>query len=59
MTIHTGKKYLTQKGIHVTITTTSATKAYGKLSGEKKFEEWTIEGIHTNPQKTLVSEVKA
>jgi preprotein translocase subunit Sec63 len=46
--------YVTQKGTHVTITTTSATKAYGRLSGEKKYEEWTIEGIHTDPQKTIV-----
>jgi hypothetical protein len=50
----TNGNYITQKGIHVTITTTSATKAYGRLSGEKKFEEWTIEGIHTDPQKTII-----
>jgi hypothetical protein len=53
MKLTTGN-YITQKGNHVTIATTSATKAYGRISGEKKFEEWTIEGIHTDPQKTIV-----
>jgi hypothetical protein len=50
----TNGNYITEKGHHVTITTTSATKAYGRISGDKKFEEWTIEGIHTDPQKTIV-----
>jgi len=46
--------YITKEGHHVSITTTSATKAYGKISGEKKYEEWAIEGVHPDPQKTLV-----
>jgi preprotein translocase subunit Sec63 len=53
MTLTIGK-YITKEGHHVSITTTSATKAYGKISGEKKYEEWTIEGVHPDPQKTLV-----
>ena len=47
-------KHVTKKGIHVEITSVTSTKAYGKISGAKTFEEWTIEGIHKDPEKTIV-----
>lgn len=53
MKLETGK-YITRKGIHVEITSVTPTKAYGKTSGAKAFEEWTIEGIHKDPEKTIV-----
>lgn len=47
-------KYITKKGVHVEITSVTPTQAYGKLSGAKAFEAWTIEGIHSDPEKTIV-----
>lgn len=47
-------KYITKKGIHVEITSATSTKAYGKISGAKTFEEWTAEGINKDPEKTIV-----